>query len=307
MRFTKMHGIGNDFIVVDAINNEITGPNALAKRVCDRRTGIGGDGLILMCPSERGDAFMRIINSDGSEPEMCGNGVRCAAKFMYDSGLCRKQEIDIDTLAGVKHIALEIRDGEIVSLIGPSGSGKSTLLRCIHGLEKADSGEIANVPAKKAAVFQENRLCEDFSVLTNIKMVNDTLTDDVVLNHLEAVDLEDCAKQRVNTLSGGMKRRVALVRAILAEKEILFLDEPTLGLDVIARSELWEVIRSLKGRVTIILTTHYMEEAEALSDRIGVMREGRLLRCGTAAELKQAAGTDDFEQAFIRIVKEATV
>ena len=115
MRFTKMHGIGNDFIVADAFNQIIFDPNALARRVCDRRTGIGADGLILMCPSERGDAFMRIINSDGSEPEMCGNGVRCAAKFMYDSGLCRKEEMDIDTLAGVKHITLEISDGQAVA------------------------------------------------------------------------------------------------------------------------------------------------------------------------------------------------
>ncbi len=115
MRFTKMHGIGNDFIVVDAFNQEISDPGDLARRICDRRRGIGGDGLILMCPSERGDAYMRIINSDGSEPEMCGNGVRCAAKFMYDSGLCRKTEMDIDTLAGVKHISLEIKGGQAVA------------------------------------------------------------------------------------------------------------------------------------------------------------------------------------------------
>ena len=115
MRFTKMHGIGNDFIVVDAFNQEISDPKALARRTCDRRRGIGGDGLILMCPSERGDAFMRIINSDGSEPEMCGNGVRCAAKFMYDSGLCLKPEMEIDTLAGVKHIVLEIKNGRAIA------------------------------------------------------------------------------------------------------------------------------------------------------------------------------------------------
>ena len=94
--------------------------------------------------------------------------------------------------------------------------------------------------------------------------------------------------------------------ALISEPAILFLDEPTLGLDVIARSELWDVIRALKGNVTIILTTHYMEEAEALSDRIGIMKDGRLLLCGTPAQIKEEAGTDDFEQAFIRIVKEAS-
>ena len=107
MRFTKMQGIGNDFIVVDAMNIEIPNANELAVRLCDRRFGIGGDGLILMVKSDRADAMMRIINSDGSEPEMCGNGIRCAAKFLYDSGICRKPEMDIDTLAGVKHIVYD--------------------------------------------------------------------------------------------------------------------------------------------------------------------------------------------------------
>lgn len=106
MRFTKMHGIGNDFIVVDAIHCEIPDPAGLAQRVCARRFGVGADGLILMCRSDRADATMRIFNSDGSEPEMCGNGVRCAAKFLYDSGLCRKREMSIDTLAGVKFVQL---------------------------------------------------------------------------------------------------------------------------------------------------------------------------------------------------------
>jgi len=107
VKFTKMHGIGNDFIVVDAMNMEIPNPEELAVRLCDRRFGVGGDGLILMVKSDRADAMMRIINSDGSEPEMCGNGVRCAAKFLYDSGICKKTEMDIDTLAGVKHIVYD--------------------------------------------------------------------------------------------------------------------------------------------------------------------------------------------------------
>lgn len=93
--------------------------------------------------------------------------------------------------------------------------------------------------------------------------------------------------------------------ALISEPEILFLDEPTLGLDVLARSELWDVIRSLKGKITIILTTHYMEEAEELSDRIGIMKDGKLLALGTANELKQAAGKEKFEEAFVAIVKEA--
>ena len=105
-------------------------------------------------------------------------------------------------------------------------------------------------------------------------------------------------------MSGGWQRRLSIAMALISEPRILFLDEPTLGLDVLARSELWDVILSLKGRITIILTTHYMEEAEALSDRIGIMKDGGLLALGTVSELKERAGTDKFEDAFIRIVKE---
>ena len=110
-------------------------------------------------------------------------------------------------------------------------------------------------------------------------------------------------QRKAGKLSGGWQRRVSIAMALISEPQLLFLDEPTLGLDVIARHELWEVIRKLKGRVTIILTTHYMEEAETLSDRIGIMKSGRLLAVGTAQELKNRAGSDDFEKAFVSIVK----
>ena len=120
---------------------------------------------------------------------------------------------------------LVIKENRTTCLMGQSGAGKTTLLNILMGFEKADSGKILNIPENKSVVFQENRLCEDFSALTNIKIVNDTLTDDIVLKHLEAVGLGESATQKVNTLSGGMKRRVALVRAVLAEKDILFLDD----------------------------------------------------------------------------------
>ena len=111
MRFTKMHGLGNDFIVVDAIHNAITDPAELARRICQRRFAIGADGLILVGESDRADATMRIYNSDGSEAEMCGNGIRCVAKFLYDNGICKKTEMSIDTLAGVKPIRLAVEGG----------------------------------------------------------------------------------------------------------------------------------------------------------------------------------------------------
>ena len=104
-------------------------------------------------------------------------------------------------------------------------------------------------------------------------------------------------------MSGGWQRRVSIAMALISEPEILFLDEPTLGLDVIARHELWDVILSLKGKVTMVLTTHYMEEAEALSDRIGIMKAGQLLAVGTADELRRMSGASNFETAFVRIVK----
>ena len=113
--------------------------------------------------------------------------------------------------------------------------------------------------------------------------------------------------RKAGQLSGGWQRRVSIAMALVSEPSILFLDEPTLGLDVLARHALWEVIRALKGNTTIILTTHYMEEAQALSDRIGILKDGRLVAVGTAEELKAAAGTDDFETAFVTLVKEGTV
>ena len=119
----------------------------------------------------------------------------------------------------------------------------------------------------------------------------------------ELLGLESVIKKKAGKLSGGWQRRLSIAMALISEPDILFLDEPTLGLDVLARSDLWDIIRSLKGDVTIILTTHYMEEAEALSDRIAIMKDGKLLVCDTADKIKRTAGTDNFEQAFVRIVK----
>jgi ABC-2 type transport system ATP-binding protein len=113
-------------------------------------------------------------------------------------------------------------------------------------------------------------------------------------------------KKKAGKLSGGWQRRLSIAMALIGEPKILFLDEPTLGLDVLARSDLWDTIRSLKGKTTIVLTTHYMEEAEALSDRVAIMKDGKLLVCDTAEKIKEKAGTERFEEAFIRIVKGET-
>ena len=116
--------------------------------------------------------------------------------------------------------------------------------------------------------------------------------------------LDAVLNRKAGKLSGGWQRRVSIAMALISQPEILFLDEPTLGLDVLARHDLWDTIRALKGKITVILTTHYMEEAQALSDRIGIMKNGHLLAVGTAAELTQIAGARDFESAFVSIVKE---
>ena len=119
----------------------------------------------------------------------------------------------------------------------------------------------------------------------------------------ELLGLDSVINKKAGKLSGGWQRRLSIAMALISEPKILFLDEPTLGLDVIARSDLWDIIRSLKGKVTIILTTHYMEEAEALSDRIAIMKDGKLLICDTAEKIKETTGADTFEKAFISVVK----
>ena len=160
---------------------------------------------------------------------------------------------------------------------------------------------------------QETAVATNLSVEENLEMIcgihgfSKEKTRTKIKELSGQFELEAVLRKKVGKLSGGFKRRVSIAMALIGEPEILFLDEPTLGLDVIARHDLWDVIRSLKGKITIILTTHYMEEAENLSDRIGIMKEGRLLSVGTVEELNVAAGTNDFETAFVSIVKEAEV
>jgi ABC-2 type transport system ATP-binding protein len=113
--------------------------------------------------------------------------------------------------------------------------------------------------------------------------------------------LQEVLKQKAKTLSGGWQRKLSIAISLINDPKVLFLDEPTLGLDVLARRELWTVIESLKGTITIILTTHYMEEAESLADRVGIMDKGKLIAVGTVKELMQKAGTNNFEEAFVKI------
>lgn len=174
----------------------------------------------------------------------------------------------------LKSVNAVVKEKQITCLMGQSGVGKTTLLNIMMGLEKADSGEILNLPKLKSAVFQENRLCESFSVMSNIKMANDSLNDDTVMQHLKAVGLENEAKAKVSTLSGGMKRRVALVRAILAQKEILFLDEPFKGLDDETLEKVQNYLYTNTKGLTVVMVTHQTEEAMSLKAEILYLKNG---------------------------------
>ena len=218
----------------------------------------------------------------------------------------------------LKGISLQGNGGQCIGIVGTNGSGKSTLLSIIAGIRKADSGtieicgkDISKKPRHATEYIgyipQENPVFPDLSVKDNLMLwYSDskvTYEQAVSGGVIEMLGLTPILSQKVKTLSGGMRKRLSIAMALISEPEILFLDEPTLGLDVLARSDLWDLIRSLKGKVTIILTTHYMEEAETLSDRIAIMKDGMLLVCDAADKIKETAGTDNFEQAFIRIVK----
>ncbi|MBR4016747.1 MAG: ABC transporter ATP-binding protein [Oscillospiraceae bacterium] len=226
-----------------------------------------------------------------------------------------------DTIA-VQHLNLQIRQGELFSLLGVNGAGKSTVIKMLSCLTQPTEGDAflneksicKNASAIKSFIAvspQESAIAPGLSVRENLELVcgiygldkNERRERVAELSH--QLGLTHLLEKKARHLSGGWQRRLSIAMALITQPEILFLDEPTLGLDVLARSDLWELIRSLKGKVTIVLTTHYLQEAEALSDRIAIMKEGRVLICGTAEEIKKKTDTDDFEKAFIRVVKEA--
>ena len=227
-------------------------------------------------------------------------------------------------LTAVDSLQLEIRQGELFSLLGVNGAGKTTTIKMLTCLTRPTAGDalvggfsITKQPERVKHLIgvspQETAVAPNLSVQENLELIcgihgfSKAKTKSKIHDLSQQFALESILQRKAGKLSGGWQRRVSIVMALISEPEILFLDEPTLGLDVIARHELWDVIRSLKGRVTIILTTHYMEEAEELSDRIGIMKDGRLLASGTAAELNRIAGTTNFETAFVSIVKEDVV
>ena len=225
-------------------------------------------------------------------------------------------------LTAVDTLHLEIQQGELFSLLGVNGAGKTTAIKMLSCLTKPSAGDalvggfsITKEPEQVKRLIgvspQETAVAPNLSVKENLELICGIhgFSKEKRSAKIQALSrqfaLDTVLNRKAGKLSGGWQRRVSIAMALISEPQILFLDEPTLGLDVIARHDLWDAIRALKGKITIILTTHYMEEAEALSDRIGIMKSGHLLAAGTAEELKEKAGTNDFETAFVSIVKEA--
>ena len=227
-------------------------------------------------------------------------------------------------ITAVDKLDLEIRQGELFSLLGVNGAGKTTTIKMLSCLTKPTSGDavvggysitkeskqikrLIGVSPQETAVAPGLSVKENLELICGIHGFSYEKTQTKITELSDRFGLDGVLKRKAGKLSGGWQRRVSIAMALISEPRILFLDEPTLGLDVIARHELWETIRSLKGKITIILTTHYMEEAVALSDRIGIMKSGKLLAQGTVEELNETAGTKDFEAAFVSIVKEGAV
>ncbi|MFS0780147.1 ABC transporter ATP-binding protein [Bacillus sp. 1P06AnD] len=219
----------------------------------------------------------------------------------------------------VDHVSLSIIQGELFSLLGVNGAGKTTLIKMLSCLTKPTEGDallmgnsILRKPKKVkeyiAVSPQETAIAPNLSVRENLEMmagVHGFGKSEAKRKADEMIGLfsfGNMEKQRSKTLSGGWQRRLSIAMALIGDPKILFLDEPTLGLDILARRELWAVIKNLKGKATIILTTHYLEEAEALSDRLCIMKDGRVRALGTVDELKKKAEADRFEDAFVSLI-----
>lgn len=218
----------------------------------------------------------------------------------------------------VKELNLSVNKGEMYALLGVNGAGKSTTIKMLSCLIQPTSGDatllgnsiisdsskvkqIISVSPQETSVAPNLTVKENLEFIAGIFGFNKAQAKEKTQQIIADFDMKEIENSRAKTLSGGWQRRLSIAMALISEPKVIFLDEPTLGLDVLARRDLWKQIEKLKGKITIILTTHYLEEAESLSDRIGIMANGVLKAQGTAEELKKLAKTDDFEEAFVRI------
>lgn len=216
----------------------------------------------------------------------------------------------------VNSINLTIKEGELFALLGTNGAGKTTTIKMLSTLILPTEGEIkiagydiakdsvkikeiVNVSPQETAIAPNLTVKENLDFMAGVYKIKNK--NEKIDELVKTFKLQEVLKQKAKTLSGGWQRKLSIAISLINNPKVLFLDEPTLGLDVLARRELWTVIESLKGKITIILTTHYMEEAESLSDRVGIMDKGNLIAVGTVKELMQKAGTNNFEEAFVKI------
>ena len=218
-------------------------------------------------------------------------------------------------VVALNEVSLSINEGELYGLLGVNGAGKTTLLKILSGLAKKTSGE-AYIKGYSLEEMDEIKKIVDISPQESAVALNLTVYENLVFFQelynkkdkeyldmvIDSLDLRDVLKKKAKTLSGGYQRRLSIAIGLMSKPEILFLDEPTLGLDVLARRELWNIIKLFKGKITIILTSHYLEEIEALCDRIGVMSKGKILFQGTSDEMKNITNETSFEEAFVKIV-----
>lgn len=224
-------------------------------------------------------------------------------------------------ILAVNRLDLTVEQGELFALLGVNGAGKTTAIKMLSCLTRPTGGEAwlggksilsqtgevkqrIGVSPQETAVAPNLTAEENLLLMCGVHGFSKEKSRQTAAELAEQLGLAPILHRRAGKLSGGWQRRLSIAMALVSQPEILFLDEPTLGLDVLARSDLWDTVRSLKGRITIVLTTHYLEEAEALSDRVGVMKDGRLLALGTPEELKRQTGSARFEEAFVKLIKE---
>ncbi len=221
----------------------------------------------------------------------------------------------------VNDISLNIKEGQLFSMLGVNGAGKTTTIKMLMGLSKPTAGDalimgnsiltdlpkvkqISNFSPQETSVAPNLTVRENLDFFARIYGYDKKKADELAEDMIEKFTLQEVEKSKAKTLSGGWQRRLSIAMALISSPKVLFLDEPTLGLDVLARRELWRVIEKLKGKMTIVLTTHYMEEAEHLSDEIAIMVGGEIKALGTLEEIKKLTGKDNLEDAFISIAEE---
>lgn len=221
----------------------------------------------------------------------------------------------------VNDLNLKVREGSLFAFLGVNGAGKTTTIRMLTGLTRPNAGDalvmghsitenlqdvkkLVNLSPQETSIAPNLTVRENLEFIAGIYGFDKAKTKEKTAQMLEQFSMEEVEKSKAKTLSGGWQRKLSIAMALITEPKVLFLDEPTLGLDVLARRELWREIEALKGKITIVLTTHYMEEAEALSDEIAIMAKGDLKAIGTLEELKKQTGAKNLEEAFVKIVEE---